>query len=328
MAGIWTTFGFTDPGGTTTITKVELGTQHYLSLTASIIATMGREISWDGGSSWGSHVMDETTTEVSSETATIWVDCTADTAWTWTKLNDTNLQVRITNQQGNDTTAYTMYLDVIYVRVTYSSVTAISVTDTVGLADAVVRGRAFTVTDTSSLSDGVLTNKSLIEADTLTLSDSKLVNKTMSITDLLGLADAVFRGKAFTLTDTVGLTDAALKAVQLLITDSVALADSVLRDKALVISESIGLADTDSRDKALTETDALALLDTILLAAEKILTDAVSLDDVVEVEKTIPVIETTTGGGSSKPFRWTYIPTRKTPDELKARRKPTKPRLA
>lgn len=320
VAGIWTTFGFADPGGTTNITKVELGTQHYLSTTSSIIATMGREISWDGGTNWGSHVMDETTTEVSSETATLWVECTADTAWTWTKLNDTNLQVRITNQQGNDTTAYTMYLDVIFVRVTYSAVTAISVTDTVGLADAVVRGRAFTITDTSSLSDGVLVNKSLIEADTLTLSDSKLVNKTMSITDLLGLADAVFRGKAFTLTDTIGLADAAIKAVQLLITDSVSLADSVLRDKALVISESIGLADTDSRDKALTESDALSLLDEILLAAEKLLTDAVTLEDVVEVEKTIPVVAAT-GGGSSKPFRWTYIPTRKTPEELKGRRK-------
>ena len=29
-----------------------------------------------------------------------------------------------------------------------------------------------------------------------------------------------------------------------------------------------------------------------------------------------------TGGGSSKPFRWTYIPSRKTPDELRDRRRP------
>ena len=49
IAGIWGTFGFTDPGGATTITKVEIGTQHYLSTISSIIATMGREISWDGG---------------------------------------------------------------------------------------------------------------------------------------------------------------------------------------------------------------------------------------------------------------------------------------
>ena len=124
IAGIWGTFGFTDPGGATTITKVEIGTQHYLSTISSIIATMGREISWDGGTSWGSHTMDETTTEVTSETATLWVECTADTTWTWTKLNDTNLKTRITCYQGNDTTGFTMYLDVIYVRVTYNVVAA------------------------------------------------------------------------------------------------------------------------------------------------------------------------------------------------------------
>ncbi|MFH0777382.1 MAG: hypothetical protein V2A71_02000 [Candidatus Eisenbacteria bacterium] len=122
IAGIWGTFGFTDPGGSTVITKVEIGTQHYLSTISSIIATMGREISWDGGSTWGSHALTELETEVTSETATLWADCTADTAWTWTKLNDTNLKTRITCYQGNDSTGFTMSLDVIYVRVTYSAV--------------------------------------------------------------------------------------------------------------------------------------------------------------------------------------------------------------
>lgn len=241
---------------------------------------------------------------------------------TWSVDNDIDVATmgcRITKRTS--TKAGTMYVGSVRMTVTYTSVTAISVTDTLGLADSVVRGRAFTITDTSSLSDGVLRNKSLIEADTLTLSDSKSVNKTMSITDLLGLADAVFRGKAFTLTDTIGLADAAIKAVQLLITDSISLADSVLRDKALVISESIGLAEAGLRDKALTETDALSLLDQILLAAEKLLTDDISLEDLVEVEKTVPVVEAVAGGGSSRPFRWTYIPTRKTPEELKGRRK-------
>ena len=127
IAGIWGTFGFTDPGGETNITKVEIGTQHYLSTISSIIATMGREISWDGGSSWGSHDLTEVETEVTSETATLWADCTADTAWTWTKLNDTNLKTRVTCYQGNDATGFTMSLDVIYVRVTYNAVAACEV---------------------------------------------------------------------------------------------------------------------------------------------------------------------------------------------------------
>lgn len=127
--GIWTTFGITDPGGTTTITKVEIGTQHYLSTISSIIAKMGREISWDGGTTWSptDHEMPEAECEVTTETATIWVDVTSDTSWTWTKLNNTNLQVRISCKQGNDATGFTMYLDVIYVRVTYNTVTTYTI---------------------------------------------------------------------------------------------------------------------------------------------------------------------------------------------------------
>ena len=120
--GIWTTFGITDPGGGATITKVEIGTQHYLSTITSIIATMGREISWNAGAGWGTDFpMAEVTCEVTSETATIWVDVTQAHSWTWAELSNTNLQVRIACQQGNDATGFTMYLDVIYVRVTYTA---------------------------------------------------------------------------------------------------------------------------------------------------------------------------------------------------------------
>jgi hypothetical protein len=127
--GIWTTFGITDPGGGAVITKVEIGTQHYLSIIASIIATMGREISWDGGSTWSAtdHALPEAETETLTEVEK-WVDVTSDTAWTWAKLNDTNLQVRISCKQGNDATGFTMDLDVVFVRVTYVTVTTYSVT--------------------------------------------------------------------------------------------------------------------------------------------------------------------------------------------------------
>jgi hypothetical protein len=65
--------------------------------------------------------MAEVTCEVTSETATIWVDVTQAHSWTWAELNNTNLQVRIACQQGNDASGFTMYLDVIYVRVTYTA---------------------------------------------------------------------------------------------------------------------------------------------------------------------------------------------------------------
>ena len=120
LAGIWTTFGITAPGGSPIITKVEIGTQHFLSTITSIIATMYREISWDGGVTWSPDLNELVESETESLTEVEkWVEVTDETSWTWTKLDDTNLQVRITSHQGNDASAFTMSLDVIYVRVTY-----------------------------------------------------------------------------------------------------------------------------------------------------------------------------------------------------------------
>jgi hypothetical protein len=129
VLGIWKTFGITDPGGTTVITKVEIGHEHKVSTTSSI-ATLGREISWNNGTNWSTQdVLSTALTEVLTDTIN-WLDVTSVTTWTWAALGDANLLVRIAGIQGNSSSSVTFSLDAIWVRVTYSVTTSTTLTKT------------------------------------------------------------------------------------------------------------------------------------------------------------------------------------------------------
>jgi hypothetical protein len=73
------------------------------------------DVSWDGGSSWSSK---QTTTTTGTET-TYWYDVTSATAWTPTKLDDTNFRVRVDAYSVG--VASEVRLDWIPVEVTYST---------------------------------------------------------------------------------------------------------------------------------------------------------------------------------------------------------------
>lgn len=127
-SGIWTTFGITDPGGGATITKVELGIEFYVSTTTSI-ATINTDITWNGGTNWGTHLWTEASTEANTTdpNAYTWVDVTGDTSWTWDKLSDANLQLRIVARHGNSSTGILFNLDALAVRVTFSTLISRSI---------------------------------------------------------------------------------------------------------------------------------------------------------------------------------------------------------
>lgn len=70
-------------------------------------------VTWDNGSSW-----DNTTQTVSGSETTYWWDVTSSTSWTPTKLNDTNLQVKVEALTVGDSSE--VYLDWLPVEVTYN----------------------------------------------------------------------------------------------------------------------------------------------------------------------------------------------------------------
>jgi len=73
-------------------------------------------VSWDGGSSWSSNY----DTNLSGSELTYWTDVTAATAWTSTKLNDSNFRVSVSSVTVGDTS--TVNLDWLPVEVTYTAI--------------------------------------------------------------------------------------------------------------------------------------------------------------------------------------------------------------
>lgn len=111
---IWKTFGITNPGGSATILKVEINAQWKLS-TVVYNDHIDTAVSWDNGANWSPDYPDARDL---SEDTDFWTDVTSVIAWTWDKLSDANLCVRVTATHGKDG-AITFYLDVVQVRVTY-----------------------------------------------------------------------------------------------------------------------------------------------------------------------------------------------------------------
>jgi hypothetical protein len=104
----WRDFGFAL--GSDTINMVEVGVEWFRNNTAPILNV---SVSWDGGTSWATN---QTATNKSTDDNTVeFLNFTAATAWTSTKLNDANLRVRVgTNASG-------ARLDYVTVRVVSTS---------------------------------------------------------------------------------------------------------------------------------------------------------------------------------------------------------------
>lgn len=122
------------------------------------------------------------------------------------------------------------------------------VTDSLGLADSVLRNKTFSVTDALGVSDQPLLDWSPQVEDTLALSDEAVRGKILDLFDAVGLVDDVGNfAKTLVSIDAVSLADLPLVLTkETSIADSVTLADAVLRDKILSVLDSLGLSDQAS----------------------------------------------------------------------------------
>ncbi|MFH0846961.1 MAG: hypothetical protein V1894_02740 [Chloroflexota bacterium] len=109
---IYGTFGITDPGTSTTITKVEIGYEAFATATGQL----NIYDSTNGGAGWSSaHNTGNLTT--SDPNTYTYIDVTSDFSWTWTLLNDTNFKVRVVTNYVSGSPAWS--LDALVARVTY-----------------------------------------------------------------------------------------------------------------------------------------------------------------------------------------------------------------
>jgi mannose-6-phosphate isomerase-like protein (cupin superfamily) len=104
-------YGFTDPGGVTTITVVRIRYDAWTAGNEKITIAY----STDGGTNWTSN----SATSLTTLEATYWYVITSGRTWTWTLLNNTNFRVRATAARTGAMTE--VRLDWIPVEVTYDT---------------------------------------------------------------------------------------------------------------------------------------------------------------------------------------------------------------
>jgi hypothetical protein len=91
-------------------------------------------------------------------------------------------------------------------------VTAITVTDSVGLSDVVLCNKTFIISDSVGLADKPFKGWTPTVTDAVSLFETVLLNKAFSILDSVGLADVIYLGKQLTLTDQIALVEVVYAA--------------------------------------------------------------------------------------------------------------------
>jgi len=171
-----------------------------------------------------------------------------------------------------------------------------AITDSLLLADAIVKGKSFSLTDSLALND-IITRpaRRLVVPDSMTLTDLVYASKRLAITDVLALADAVVKGKAFSLTDSLTLTDVITRPTRSFpITDAVSLVDSVLKVRGDAhYTDTLSLVDQVFRGKLNSIVDAINLADAVLRPVRKLpISDALTLTDAVSTSKRVIATDT------------------------------------
>ncbi len=149
-------YGEAAGGGPSSRATVEIGAIRWYAAGEGAVDDQIRvDVSWDNGGTWSSQ---QTTTLTSSETA-YWYDVTAVTAWTPTKVSNTNLRVRA-DAYTQGASAEVVYLDWIPVEVTYTASAGIDISNAPD-------SKAFGVIDPSSTnwSDGAEPSWPLTDPD-------------------------------------------------------------------------------------------------------------------------------------------------------------------
>ena len=188
----------------------------------------------------------------------------------------------------------TAYVDCVAVSDTYigqeAGIVIVTVADSIGLSDVILRNKTLTISDSVGLADASLKNWTPTVADTVSLLESVLRNKAFSVLDSVGLADVIYRGKQFALTDAVSLSDAILRNKQFAVQDVLNLLDVVFRNKQLQVSDNVSLADVALALKILLLTDSISLSDAVVVvvaAVIKIVEDSIGLSDQVFRNKNV-----------------------------------------
>jgi hypothetical protein len=182
--------------------------------------------------------------------------------------------------------------DNIYTSDNILSDKSISVSDSIGLADASLKNWMPTVIDSVTLSESLFSNKSLLISENISLSDAVevLLGAIVKIvTDSIGLSDQVFRNKAVVVQDLLNLLDTLLRDKEIQLTDAIGLTELATIAKTLRLIDSVNLTDSVIRNKYLTLSDQLTLTDMVFRNRLLQVLDQLNLQEMVSTNKTLSV---------------------------------------
>jgi hypothetical protein len=189
----------------------------------------------------------------------------------------------------NNADTSSFYTDVVFVRKftdpepahgAWGAVEALmSVEESVGSLDAVLRDKTFVISDSVASADALLKSGVLSVLDVVGLSDVSLCSKSLMVSENVGLVEAPLKGWTPVVADQIALIESLVCGRRLSVSEGLSYLDGVLRNKMLPISDAVGGLDAVIAAKALSLLESLSVSDNILCNKQFSAGDVVSLLD-------------------------------------------------
>lgn len=173
-----------------------------------------------------------------------------------------------------------------------------TITDTLALAEAMLKNRDYYPTDSVALSEIPLKDRNYLPTDSISSSDSVLSDHALTLSDVLSLLEELFLSKEKTASDSISSADSALKdwfptvldtsgisdtvlleARDSLLLEAISLGEVILRDWERAIADSISGADSVLKDRNALPVDSISSSDKPLVDRPFLIPDTLSVSD-------------------------------------------------
>lgn len=170
-------------------------------------------------------------------------------------------------------------------------VTEVEESDSITLADSVLKSRYISVSDSLGMSDAAQLGKVLAVQDSVGLADQVSILRSILVGDSIGLQDSASVDKALLILDEVGLNDQVLLGRLMYVEDTVSAQDGVLKTRSFTLEDAVGLQDLVQKARSLSVQDVLSIADFVVKGREMAVSDGVSLEDAALKSRILLVVD-------------------------------------
>lgn len=156
-----------------------------------------------------------------------------------------------------------------------------TLTESIILNDALIRGPSRTLSEVVTLVDSVIKTTSRTLSEAIVLVDSVLKTPVKVLTDVVTLVDSLIKTPGKVLSEAIVLVDTVIRDISRILSEVITIVDTVLKSVSRTLSDVVTLVDTFVKGRSATLTETVTIVDTLERSITHVLTEVITIVDTV-----------------------------------------------